>query len=350
MTDGLFGKRQSSKRGWYKALAVLAAIILSWRFVFAADGPHQVVSVACAKGGSIDLLLSVYPHPFDFELGGSVGYELTYNPKAGEPEPIYDDNFSSQDRHGSVSAPFVSWRFDGERLFGPYPSYTYAPLPQSGAARILKIEAQAGFVPNPQSLDFMNIFLDTRRVSQSHFEIIADCLAAHERELDHALAGMQNEIPSSLSRYFHPLRLGGVFYGPPPYNDPRYAKAVKDQLSASVIPTAGGFRLFRGRSTTGVINGHQIELSLTDDGEIEVRRDGMLVSFDAKGKGDQLGISRTGWDIYIDPGRCSNQKDDCGELIEMVSQREDLSDWFLVFRQLGPAAWGQTAVSSPFQP
>jgi hypothetical protein len=295
-------------------------------------------------------MLSIYPHPFDFELGGSVGYNLTYNAETGEPELIYDDNFSSTDRHGSVPAPFVSWRFDGERFSGPYPSYTYAPLPRSGAVHVFKSEAQVGSVPKPQSLDFMNLFLDIRRVSQKHFAIIADCLAAHEHDLDRALAGMQKEIPSSLRRFYRPLRLGGVFYGPPPYTDPSYMKAVKDQLSASIIPEIGGFRLFRGRSMTGTINGHQIGLFLTDDGEIEIRRDGALVSFDAKGKGDQPGISRSGWQIYIDAGRCSDQKFDCGELIEMIGQRDDLSDWFLIFRQLGPAAWGQTAVPSPFEP
>lgn len=349
MTDGLPGKRRSLKSGWYAAVAVLTALFC-WRFVFAADGPRQILKLACAGGGSIDLALSVYPHPFDFELGGSIGYKLTYNTEAGESEPIYDNNFSSTDRHGSVSAPFVSWRFDGERFSEPYPSYTYAPLPRNGTVRVFKSEAQVGFVPKPKSLEFMNVFLDTRRISQAQFAIIADCLAAHEHDLDRALARMQNSIPSSLSRFYYPLRLGGIFYGPPPYTDPSYMQAVKDQLSASNIPEIGGFRLFRGRSTTGVINGHQIGLFLTDDGEIQVRREGALVSFDKRGKGDQPGISRSDWNIYVDAGQCADQKTDCGELIQMIGQRDDMSDWFLIFRQLGPRTWGQTAVPSPFQP
>ena len=349
MTDGLPGKQRGWRRSWYTAAAVLATI-LCWRFVFATDGTRQILRVTCAKGGSIDLALSVYPHRLDFERGGSVGYELTFKPEAGKPKAVYDNNFSLEDRHGSVPGPFVSWGFDGQRFTGPHPSYVYAPLPQGGAVRVFKSEAQAGFVPKPQKLDFMNIFLDTRQVPQPNFPVIADCLAAHERSLDHALARMQNKIPYPLNNFYHPLRLGGVFYGPPPYNDPSYVKAVKDQLSASTIPEAGGFRLFRGRSVAGVINGHQVQLALTDDGEIEVREDGKLVSFDTKGRGDQPGISRTGWDIYIGSGRCSDQKTDCGELIEMVGQREDLSDWFMISRQLGPGIWGQTAVSSPFQP
>lgn len=343
------GKRRRSGYICYAAFSVLAAV-LCWNFVFVGDGPRQILKVACSEGSSIDLVLSIYSHPFDLELGGSVGYKLAYNPEAGRPVPIYDNRFSSTDSHGAVSAPFVSWRFDGERFSGPYPSPTYAPLPQNGPVRIFKSEARVGLMPDRQSLDFMNIFLDTRQVNRAQSAIIADCLAAHERELDNALARMQNEIPSSLSRFYHPLRLGGIFYGPPPYTDPSYMKAVKDQLSARAIPKSGGFRLFRGRSATSVINGHQIELSLSNDGDIEVRRDSALVSFDAKGKGDQPGISRNGWNVYIDAGQCSDRKNDCGELIEMVGQLDDLSGWFLVLRQLGPAAWGQNAVPSPFQP
>ena len=349
MTDTSPGKRWSSKGGWYAIIVVITALFC-WRFVFAADGARQVLSLACAKGGSIDLALSIYSHPFDFERGGSIGYKLTYNAKADEPEPIYDDNFSLIDRHGSVSAPFVSWRFDGERFSGPYPSYTYAPLPRHGTVRVFKSEAQVEPVRKPQSLDLMNVFLDTRRVSQAHFAIISDCLASHEHELDRALARMQNAIPSSLSRFYYPLRLGGISYGPPPYTDPSYMQAVKDQLSVSTIPETGGFRLFRGRSTTGVIDGHRIGLFLTNDGEIEVRRDGALVGFDRSGKGDQPGISRSDWDIYVDAGQCADQRTDCGELIQMIGQRDDLSDWFLIFRQLGPRTWGQTAAPSPFQP
>lgn len=244
----------------------------------------------------------------------------------------------------------MSWRFDGSRFSGPYPSYTYAPLPRTGPVRVFKYEAQVGFSPKPSTLDFMNMFLDTGRVTEAEFAIVADCLAAHEQDFDRALVRMQGEIPSSLSRFYHPLRLGGVFYGPPPYSDPGYMRDIGDLLSASVIPEAGGFRLFRGRIATGVINRHRIELSLTDDGEIGIRKDGSFVNFDAQGKSDQAGISRSGWNFYFDADGCSGQKDNCGELIEMIGQRDDLSDWFLIFRQLGPATWGQTLVPSPFQP
>jgi hypothetical protein len=164
-------------------------------------------------------------------------------------------------------------------------------------------------------------------------------LAAHQEEFDRALVDMQNDIPSTLSKFYHPLRLGGVFYGPPPYTDPTYTKGVEDLLSASVIPGAGGFRLFRGRTATGVINGHQVELSLSNAGEIEVQRDGTRVNFDAKGKGDHPGLLRSGWSFYFDADGCPGQQGYCGELIEMIGQRDDLSDWFLIFRQFGPAAW-----------
>jgi hypothetical protein len=125
---------------------------------------------------------------------------------------------------------------------------------------------------------------------------------------------------------------------------------VADLLSASVIPDAGGFRLYRGRAAAGVVNGHRIEFSLTNDGEIEIRKDGLLVNFDEKGQGNQPGVTRSDWSFYFDANGCSGQKVNCGEKIEMIGQRDDLSDWFLIFRQLGPASWGLTLVPSPFQP
>lgn len=350
MTGGPPDRRPSLRLGRYGLLTAALIGLLYWRFVFAVDGPTRILSASCSGGGSVDLDLSVYSHPLDFELGGSVGYKITYQTQAGTITPLYDNNFLSEDSHGSVSAPFVSWRFDGSRFSGPYPSYTYAPLPRTGAVRVFKSEAQVGFSPKPSSVDFMNIFLDTRRVTDTEFATIANCLAAHEQDIDRALVRMQREIPSSLTQFYHPLRVGGVFYGPPPYDDPSYMRDVKDLLSASAIPDAGGFRLFRGRTARGIINGHRIALSLTNDGTIEVRKDGSVVSFDAKGQGDVPGVSRSGWDFYFDADGCSGQKDNCGELIEMIGQRDDQSDWFLIFRQLGPATWGQTLVPSSFQP
>jgi hypothetical protein len=349
MTSASTEQQRRPKIGRYAVIAILF-VLLCWKCAFSGDGPRRILNTACSDGGSIDLALSVYPHTLDFELGGSVGYEVTYRTKAGDVIPLYDDNFSSQDRHGVVTAPFVSWRFDGNHFSGPYPSYTYAPLPRTGPVRVFNKEAQVGYIPKPSNLNFMNMFLDPRRVTMPQFLTVADCLAAHKEEFDRALVDMQNDIPSNLGKFYHPLRLGGVFYGPPPYTDPTYMKGVEDLLSASVIPGAGGFRLFRGRTATGVINGHQVELSLSNAGEIEVQRDGMRVNFDAKGKGNHPGVSRSGWSFYFDADGCPDQQGYCGELIEMIGQRDDLSDWFLIFRQLGPAAWGQTQVPSPFQP
>lgn len=325
--------------------AVLFGLLLTWPVSRPArNGPSRLYSVSCEGSASISLDLSVYRHMFYDELGGGVGWGLFYHPSPAIDVPLYDNGFSREDNHG-LPGHYVAWHFDGRSFSGPYPSSTYAPLPVSEGASVEKIfdvNAVVGKSSAGGSPPFMNIFINPEVVPQSMFSLVANCLSTNHDAIDNALSGLGAYIPSAYSWTYRDLKLGGIVYGLPPYQDPNYVRSSERIRGSIAIPDSGSFTLYPGQTAEGRINDHLVQISLDSAGNANLKVDGTEVHaaphprtmLGNRGKTNVPGVSEGGSNWTIDGRSCIISPLHCGKMITAASQNDDRSFTYRVGRKL----------------
>jgi len=169
----------------------------------------------------------------------------------------------------------------------------------------------------------MNIFFDPAAQTHDGFAHLGDCLSLHREGLNEALEKLKRKLPERDRRFYHPLRLGGIVRGLPPYEDGGYLKAIEAVWGATLpikaLPEQGQLTLHPGQSATGSINGKRVTIYLNGSGAATLLIDG-------NAKDPSILSDRSGW--QLPGGVCSNNTDHCGRIINALGEDFDRDQTF----------------------
>jgi hypothetical protein len=301
--------------------------LLLFNASYASGSEKTLYTASCDDTSSISIKVSVHRHLLDFERGDGLGYGLFYDVPGKKEIPIYNNGFDVNDNH-VIPAWYVGWGFApswsvGQADYGKRWVYgrtnDFAPLPGTKDTPQLKIFELPKRTYNrnahPPELDnppFMNIFLSHTQVSETEFTTLANCLKTHKEDIDKKLLALGSYFPDDDQRFYHPLRLGGVVYGMPPYDNPKYIEMINsiwgETLSEKVIPAFGRFTLYPGQSAKGKVNGRAVIVSVSDSSQPELQVDEKKI---------------TGW--YTP---CGEDNKNCQTIITIMNQNSDKSITF----------------------
>ncbi len=223
---------------------------------------HQdkiVYAAQCHDDASISLHLTVDHAAF---VGSFIAYSLDFN-SGSAPRRLY-----------SVAPPHL---YDIKR------TNDFEPLPVTA-----QMPMQVFELPDESRRDqwkrgnppLMNIFLDPAKYSHSDFDVIEKCLAQNLSALNEALRALRSKLSIEDRHLYYTLRLGGIVYGDPPYNDPSYIATIRairgeaEYQQMKNLPTSGFLTLLPGQGAAGTLNGIQIVLFNVDGKYITVSEAG----------------------------------------------------------------------------
>jgi hypothetical protein len=269
----------------------------------------------------------------DFERGDSFGYGLFYRTQEKDVS-LYNNAFLVEGSPGKMPGWYVAWNFDGTNFIGPVPTKEFAPLPTSGKlVRVFELPrrtySHSAPPPNLDNPPFMNIFLNPQDLTQEEFNSLADCLNAHRDEINSTLAAIGSKLPVNDRSFYHPLRLGGLVYGPPPYKDKAYLQSIRslwgENQDESILPAYGPFTVYPGRTAKGTIAQRSVAVSVGASGQPELTVDGK------RSERWQIG-----------EGICGENLENCEKRIDFIARRNDGSLYFIVFVSIGKNAFAMS--------
>jgi len=181
----------------------------------------------------------------------------------------------------------------------------------------------------------MNIFLEPRASSVQSFDSIANCLALHKPDIDESLTDVAKLLPATDRSFYHPLRLGGIVLGMPPFDDPSYLNIIKtlwgETETIRALPDYGSFTLFPGQSAKGVVNGHSILLTVDVNDEANLYVDDVLITYPSTYTGNlTISTGGRGWWV-IGRGFCTRRLRDCQKQLMEMTVNDDRSVSFRVY-------------------
>jgi hypothetical protein len=186
----------------------------------------------------------------------------------------------------------------------------------------------------------MNIFIDSKQMSRTDFDIVRSCLAVHQTDLNKAILQLHDDF----HELYAPLRLGGMDYGLPPFNDHSYMAALSRMRGATVIPPYGYFVLYPGGAARGTINGHSVRLIASGQTHpgIKLEVDGKLVTPTTNWKTNVSDVTwGSGW--FFDGPICTQWSAHCGGMIDIVRQDSDRSELLDVNVRIADHTYGGTS-------
>jgi hypothetical protein len=226
---------------------------------------HPTLYVAECRNSSISLKVDIQSNSIEGDL---LSYGLNYVHKDGGEKYIYrvePPKYYEVTRTGVDFEPLPKNTKDGLLV-------SSIELPNS-ADRVKWHDAERP--------PFMNIFLDPTVFSQKDYNEISDCLSSHKDDLNKSLLNLADSFPPRSRQYYHPLRLGGVVFGLPPYKDPSYVSLIRESKGVEqddttkvikILENTNNFTLYPGQRAEGDKNGIHIVLYYPEGKRIMIQK------------------------------------------------------------------------------
>jgi len=307
------------------------------------DGPRIVYTSACNADTSVVVKVSLYRHLLS-PVGDTVGYGLFFR-QDGREQALYVDGYQAPGTTSYHSmAWYAGWRDDGNGHTEPEETNTFAPLPvHIGTMPVKLFEAPHrtySHAARPPHLDqpaFMNIFLDPRKFSRREFDAISNCLGREKPRLDNVLSTLGGKFPGTDRFLYHPLRVGGVALGLPPYNNSTYLEDIKrlwgETGGVRDLPEKGSFVLFPDQSARGRVGKHVIAVTLDESDKVTLEVDGIAVTGPAYEIGDIHVLSENGNGWMIGNEGCVRRVRSCDKNIALMALNDDRSVLLRIFNR-----------------
>jgi len=249
------------RRAWLWISAIVGALAIAGFMLLGGEGVHTVYVTSSCGELKIAVWAAYYHH--HIERGDEYGYGLTLAAPGHGQRYLYLGGQYHGDLSNLALSDFAPLPPDSigmpKRIFElPDKTYDRNAVPSS---------------PRPHEPPVMNIFLDPRRFDRHEFEGIADCLKSNREEINKVLAHLGTVYPTLDQKYYDPLRLGGVVYGKPPYDDPRHVAAIHtvwgipDPPPAVIpLPEVGRVTVLPGQRAEGTIDGFKVAIWVPPEG------------------------------------------------------------------------------------
>ncbi len=298
-------------------------------------------------------------------IGGSNGWGLFL--RTSDPTrdtPIYDDAFSDEDIRGGFPSSYVGWPSGGAK--GPRPTREFAPVPLSmpgSQIRVFELPSRTysrdAIPPGDRTPLLMNIFVPKLDISDADFNFLADCLGRYQAEINRALIRVGSIFLGRPPEFYHPLRLGAVVHGLPPWYDQAYVDQIRslyrDKEPEKDLPEGGMFTLYKGQTASGVIDGKQVRVSILPTGKVQWEIDGRTLPAVPK----QVDIQNAGlrdvvW--YVDGLRIGQNicriedMGKCAKTIEPWFSNSDGSTQFWMTLRVCKNVWASDPAQMPYLP
>jgi hypothetical protein len=311
------------------------------------SGSYRVWRADCSSETSLYLQRSLVPGKL--ETGDDLGWGVFY--RAGQKVfPLYDDGVSPNARHSAARA-YVGWAFNGHVISNVGPTDTYTPLPLAPNVAVSVFDKGAVIGDHEDAPDadpeLMNIFIDPRQMPTADFNAMKTCLFARQQNLNRAMARLPGEVPSYDAKFLHVLKLGGLVYGLPPFQQQAYAAALDHMRAAKTIPAFGRFILYPGDSASAVFSGHTVRVKENGVNNPQLYIDGKLVVFASGGASSSTYVDGLPNSWVISGPICTKTSRDCGVAIMVASDNTDMSETFTVATKISPNGYALDPAWAP---